>query len=114
MVENRKMVLKPEQTSASVNVDDLIASAGGAVPPEPKSERKKATEASDSLEGGSSKKRAQKLRIGRPPKDKKQLRGQKITLSLTDAERNALRGHAGMVPEATFVLSILQKAGVLE
>ena len=39
---------------------------------------------------------------------------QKITLSLTQAEREQIEAQAGLVPAATFLLAKLKEAGVLD
>lgn len=51
---------------------------------------------------------------GRPPKPKAEKRGERITLSLTAEERAVVSEKAGMVPEATWLLNELKKAGVFD
>lgn len=52
--------------------------------------------------------------IGRPPKPKEEKRDQKVTLSLTQAEKAVVVKKAGLAPEATFLLAELRKAGVFD
>ena len=52
--------------------------------------------------------------VGRPRKQAKEKRGQKVLLSLTLGEEAALKAHAGMVPLATFVTNILREQGILD
>jgi|GEM_PF-4356074 len=51
-------------------------------------------------------------RIGRPPVADK--RSVKITLSLTKREAQALKGKAGMVPQAAFLLAKLHETDCFE
>ncbi|MEM1052779.1 MAG: hypothetical protein AAGI28_11860 [Pseudomonadota bacterium] len=107
------MTLRPQ--SASVDIDDLIANAGGGIPeevsqPAPRKERKPRTEDRSRRDVP---KRAPK-RVGRPPKDKADKRNQKVAIALTEAERNKLKEKAGMIPEASYLLSILRDAGVFD
>ena len=49
---------------------------------------------------------------GRPPKPPKERRTEKITINLTKQEKAAIIRKSGLIPEATFVLSILREAGL--
>ena len=52
--------------------------------------------------------------VGRPSKPAKERRVHKITINLTDAERESVKEKAGMVPEATFLINALREHGVFE
>ena len=53
-------------------------------------------------------------RVGRTPKTPDEKRAEKVTLSLTPAEREALRRKAGLVPEATYLMDQLRKIGLFD
>lgn len=55
-----------------------------------------------------------KGRVGRAPKKEDEKRSEKVTLSLTIAERDLLREKAGLVPEATYLMDQLRKIGLFE
>ena len=113
MANERKMTLHPK--ASSVDIDELIANAGGGLPDEvsetiqPRERKSKSV----SRAPRETPKRPIK-RVGRPPKVKEDKRGQKVTLSLTDAERQKLKEKSGMAAEATYLLSILRQAGVFD
>ena len=53
-------------------------------------------------------------RVGRTPKTPDEKRAEKVTLSLTTAERETLRRKAGLVPEATYLMDQLRKIGLFD
>ncbi len=55
-----------------------------------------------------------KGRVGRPPKAPAVKRNQRITITMTDAERAILAEKAGRVPEATYLFDVLIAAGVFD
>ncbi len=63
---------------------------------------------------GATPSKAKRAGAGRPPKPKAVKRGERITLSLTTDERAIVSEKAGLVPEATFLLNELIKAGVFD
>lgn len=52
--------------------------------------------------------------VGRPKKPPQNKRDQKITLSLTKKEKQIISEKAGLIPEATYLLSRLRKAGLFD
>ena len=52
--------------------------------------------------------------VGRPKKPPQNKRDQKITLSLTKKEKQVISEKAGLIPEATYLLSKLRKAGLFD
>lgn len=113
MTTERKMTLRPQANA--VDIDDLIASAGGSTPdevvqPAPPNERRSRS-ADRSMRDEP--KRTPK-RVGRPPKNKEEKRDQKVAISLTAAERQRLKEKSGMIPEAAYLVSILREAGVFD
>ena len=107
------MTLRPK--ASSVDIDDLIASAGGGLPEEgaePNQPRERKPKPVDRAPRETQKRPVK--RVGRPPKVKEEKRNQKVTLSLTDAERQKLKEKSGMAAEATYLLSILRQAGVFD
>ena len=113
MTTERKMTLRPQ--ADAVDIDDLIASAGGSTPGEvvqpapPIKHRSRSANRSMRDESKQTPKR-----VGRPPKDKEEKRDQKVAISLTAAERQKLKEKSGMIPEAAYLLSILREAGVFD
>ena len=113
MANERKMTLRP--AADTIDIDDLIASAGGGTPedvaePRPRQERKARPVRQPVREEP---RRASK-RVGRPPKVKAEKRNQKVAISLTEAERQKLKEKSGMIPEASYLLSVLREAGVFD
>lgn len=51
---------------------------------------------------------------GRPKKKAEEKRSAKIALSMTPTEREKIRDKAGLVPEATYLMDVLKKAGVFD
>lgn len=107
------MTLRPASNSA--DIDELIASAGGGVPDSPADPAGGHEHQSSSNPRVVRRPRVEKRpKVGRPRKEKTEKRNQKVTLSLTDAEREKVKEKSGMVAEATYLLSVLRQSGVFD
>lgn len=113
MSKDRKMTLRP--SSSTADIDALIANAGGGVPEEPvELERVGEPRPKSAPRPVRQTPVPKKARLGRPKKEKAEIRNQKVTLSLTEAERQKLKEKSGMAAEATYLLSVLRDAGVFD